>query len=137
MNSANLVFELNQIHGAVVKQVDSALSYHGLSFTEFTIMHYLFNSALNTMRRIELAQHVGITASGVTRLLAPMEKNRIVQKEINPNDARQSLVKLSSSGERLYKEALVSFKDCSSDLFARLSDRDKKTIETIKHKILY
>ena len=72
-------------------------------------MHHLYCSSLKTMRRIELAECVGITASGVTRLIAPMEKNNIVQKETNPRDARQSLVKLSATGERLYKEASVSF----------------------------
>jgi len=93
----------------ITKSIDGELSMHGISFTEYLIMHHLSVSSLKTMRRIELADAVGISASGVTRLLAPMEKSGIVQKEINPRDARQSLVKLSGAGQRLYLETSDSF----------------------------
>lgn len=93
----------------ISKAIDGELNMHGISFTEYLIMHHLHLSSLKTMRRIELADAVGISASGVTRLLAPMEKSGIVQKEINPRDARQSLVKLSDAGQRLYLEASESF----------------------------
>jgi len=62
-----------------------------------------------TLRRIELADSIGITASGVTRLLAPMEKIKLISKLSNPRDARVSLVKLSKVGEQLFKDASVSF----------------------------
>lgn len=50
------------------------------------------------MRRIDLADSVGLSPSAVTRLLAPMEKPGLVEKEANPRDARVSLVKLSTAG---------------------------------------
>ncbi|MBA52979.1 MAG: MarR family transcriptional regulator [Pseudomonadales bacterium] len=93
------------------KQIDLSLSYQGISFTEFLIMHYLYASPQHMMRRTDLADSVGITASGVTRLLAPMEKNRIVEKEKNPRDARQSLVKLTATGQQLYQDSMVGFAD--------------------------
>lgn len=98
-------------------------------------MHHLFNSPLQTMRRIELAECVGITASGVTRLLAPMEKIRIVEKESNPRDARQSLVKLTQAGEQLYKDALVSFEHCSKDVLANLSVKQIDNMANLFGKI--
>jgi len=110
------------------KQMDLCLSYQGISFTEFLIMHHLYASPLHTMRRIELAEHVGITASGVTRLLAPMEKNRIVEKEKNPRDARQSLVKLSATGQQLYRDSLIGFTDFSE---RKLESWSPKQIEQV------
>lgn len=61
------------------------------------------------MRRINLAESIGLTASGVTRLLNPMEKRKLVVKKANPRDARVSLVKLSSTGEKIFAEAMASF----------------------------
>jgi len=105
----------------LVKKIEYQLSIHGLSFTEYMIMHQLDNAPNKTMRRIELAESVAISASGVTRLIAPMEKTGLVEKEANPRDARVSLVKLSASGERLYQEASMSFEHTVKHLTRQLS----------------
>jgi len=105
----------------LAKKVDGQLTVHGISFTEYMIMHNLNGSVLKTMRRIEIAEAVGISASGVTRLLAPMEKIGLVERESNPRDARQSLVKLSKAGQRLFEEASVSFEHCSKSMLESLS----------------
>jgi len=129
------------IHNALLasklsRKVEGQLSYHGISFTEYLIMYHLDNSPLKTMRRIELAEHVGISASGVTRLIAPMEKNKIVEKEANPRDARQSLVKLSVDGQRLFKEASISFEHCSNGLLEHLSESQREKLLELSTKLL-
>ena len=101
------------LNSKLTKKVDGQLSIHGISFTEYLIMHHLSNSPNKVMPRIQLAECIGITASGVTRLLSPMEKNKLVEKEANPRDARMSLVKLSKTGERLYEEASVGFEQAA------------------------
>ena len=107
-----------------LKRIDGKLSLHGISFTEFLIMHHLHQAPNNTMRRIELAEAIGITASGITRLLAPMEKIKLVKKEINPRDARVSLVKLSKPGHVLFKDAKTSFSEAAESLLENLSEYD-------------
>ena len=118
------------------KRVDNHLGVHGISFTEYLIMHHLDGSPLKTMRRIELAEHVGISASGVTRLIAPMEKIGIVEKEANPRDARQSLVKLSNTGQRLYNDASVSFEHCANSLLGSLSENQQEKLVELSGKVL-
>ena len=110
------------------KRIDLHLSYHGLSFTEFMLMHHLACAPDHKLPRIELAEKVGITASGVTRLLAPMEKTGIVQKKANPRDARQSLVQLSSAGQTLYVDALVGFNAGAKQLLDNLNNEQIKTL---------
>lgn len=118
------------------KRLDLTMSIYGISFTEFMIMHSLSNSSLKTMRRIELADSVGITASGVTRLLAPMEKNGIVEKEANPRDARQSLVKLTETGERLYQDASIGLDKCGEQLLESLGKKQLKSLSQLLEKIV-
>ena len=116
------IISTSLFHTKLQKKVDGQLSYHGISFTEYLIMNQLNSATNKTMRRIELAESIGITASGVTRLLAPMEKIKLVKKEANPRDARVSLVKLTKVGEKLFNEATVSFGHGAKALMEPLSE---------------
>lgn len=58
------------------------------------------------MRRIDLADAIGLTASGITRLLLPMEKIRLVRREAHDGDARVSYVAIAPGGKTKLSEAL-------------------------------
>ena len=119
----------------ILKKVDSELSIHGISFTEYMVMHHLYLSSLKTMRRIELAECIGISASGITRVITPMERHNLVEKEANPRDARQSLVKLSKVGEQLYKEASVSFEHRAEVILEPLSHNQLEKLIELSSKL--
>jgi len=118
-----LIIALSSLQSHLQKKTDLILSIHGISFTEFMVMYYLNDAPNKTMRRIDLAESVGLSASGVTRLVIPMEKIGLVQKEANPRDARVSLVKLTKAGERVFKNAFVSFGDCANSLLKALDSK--------------
>ncbi len=120
----------------ISKRLEGQLSIHGVSLTEYLIMYHLDSSVLKTMRRIELAEKVGISASGVTRLIAPMEKMHLVEKEANPRDARQSLVKLSETGQKLFNDCSVSFHDCAAQLMGSLTESEIDKLMKLQKKIL-
>mgnify|MGYP002641111784 CR=1 FL=1 len=117
------------------KKMDSSLSVHGLSLTEFIIMHRLHKSQGGSMSRIALADSIGLTASGVTRLLAPMTKNNIVLKTANPRDARQSMVALTETGKELYRDALISFEHTCSSAFSLLEESEIDQLLALLNKI--
>jgi len=102
---SDIILSFTAVQSKINRSVDGALTVHGISFTEFQVMKCLYNSPEMTMRRIHLAESVGLTASGVTRLLAPLEKIGIVKKQANARDARVSLVKLTNAGKKLFVDA--------------------------------
>ncbi|MCW8883498.1 MAG: MarR family transcriptional regulator [Sedimenticola sp.] len=118
------------------KRVGNHLSAHGISLAEYLVMHYLDNSPQKAVPRIELAEHIGMSASGITRLISPMEKNKIVEKVVNPRDARQSLVKLSKTGQRLYGEASTSFEYITNELVGNLSLSQQEKIVALYAKVI-
>ena len=126
--SMQLVLELSSLHTHFLKRLEHQLSIHGISFTELMVMHQLSRAANQTMRRIELADSIGLSASGVTRLLKPMEKIGLVEKDRNPRDARVSLVRLSKAGVRVYREAFAS---CSQSAESLSSPLTKKQLGTL------
>lgn len=134
--SMELVMTLSSLQSKIQKCIESQLSIHGISFTEFMVLYQLSIATSKTMRRIELAENVGLSASGVTRLLAPMVKMNLVQKEANPRDARYSLVKLSDAGKRLFNDALVSFKQSSESLMMAIEDKQLAQLLNLTEKLL-
>lgn len=123
VEKSELILSLALLQTRVLKRIDQKLSLHGLSFSEFTVMYHLSQAPGQTMRRIDVAEKVGLTASGVTRLLNPMEKIGLVQKEANPRDARVSLVQLTATGEQILNDATISFEQSAEAILAPLNTR--------------
>jgi len=131
-----LVMDLSRLQAKIVKRVDSGLSIHGISFTEFLVMYQLSKAPAKTLRRIDLAEGIGLSASGITRLLIPMEKIGLVKKEENPRDARVSLVRLSNAGAQLFEDASVSFGHSAESIMHAIDDRQLKQVAQTVEKLL-
>ena len=112
---------LTQTQAQLARKWDQALSAHGISFTEFMILHSLHQAPNHQLRRVDLAEQVSLTASGVTRLLAPMEKIGLVQKETNQRDARVSLVKITPTGQQILQDATLSLQDRATGLLSAMN----------------
>ncbi|MDD2837974.1 MAG: MarR family transcriptional regulator [Sulfuricurvum sp.] len=130
-----LLLSLTSMHTSVFKNIDRHLSVHGISFSEFFVMYQLSLVSNRTVRRIDLAESVGMSASGITRLLNPMEKLKLVEKEQNPRDARVSFVKLSDVGFELLNDAIKSVQIASDGLFKSLDINDIERFIDLTNKI--
>ncbi|MFT4861518.1 MAG: DNA-binding MarR family transcriptional regulator [Pseudohongiellaceae bacterium] len=119
-----LLLDLVTAQTHVQKRVDQHLFLHGISLSEFMVMRSLSLAADRSLRRIDLAEQVGLTASGITRLIAPMEKNNLVTKQANARDARVSLVKLTDVGAEIFSDASTSFKIATQSVFENLTQAD-------------
>lgn len=123
--SSQLIFKISSLQTRVIKKVEYQLNVHGISFTEFMVLYHLDNSRTDNMRRIELAEKVGLSASGITRLFAPMEKIGLVEKEVNPRDARVSLVKLTKAGKKIFTDAEKSFNFSAESFTEPFNDKQR------------
>lgn len=118
--ASDLVLRLHELHSHVQKRISNALSLHGIGLSEYMVLRQLHTAPHQKLGRSELASLVGLTPSGVTRLLNPMEKIGLVAKEDNPRDARVSWVRLSDAGQRIYQDAQTSFAQAAEALFAQV-----------------
>lgn len=134
-SAGDLFISLSLLNTRIFKQIDFQLSVHGISFTEFMILRQLSLSVNQTMPRIELARSLGISASGVTRLLAPMEKLKLVDKEKNPRDARMSLVKLSRAGLSKLEDSSVTFFETAGTVFSSLTRTQLERMDELIDRI--
>lgn len=93
---------------AIIARKSDALFAHGLSFNDLTLLYLIRQAPDSKLRRIDLAEKTGLTASGITRLLQPLEKMGLIAREVNPRDARVSIVTLTTSGLRAFEEAITT-----------------------------
>jgi DNA-binding MarR family transcriptional regulator len=102
-----LLLNLTKVQAIVSRSFDS-LSAHGISFSDFMILYLLSQAPGTKMRRVDLAEKTGLTASGVTRMLVPLEKIGLIQREANERDARVSYASLTATGRQIFEDALVT-----------------------------
>lgn len=100
---------LTRAHATLTRRLDNALSgLHGLSFGDFMILYHLGRAPGQRLRRIDLAERLGLTPSGVTRSLLPLEKLGLVGRQPDLRDARVGYASLTDAGQTLLGHALVS-----------------------------
>lgn len=118
----DLFLNLAKTQALLSRRFDNGLG--GLGFNEFIILFHLDQAPEKKLSRIELAQKLGLTASGITRLLLPMEKIGLIGKETHASDARISLVLLAPGGRRKLNEGLERAGLLSKALLENLKPED-------------
>lgn len=137
-NSKNLdlLIKTNQFKQYIEKQVEFQLNIQGINMTEFLVMHFLHEAVEHKLRRVDLAGQIGLTASGITRLLKPMEKIGLVKNSSNPRDARVSMVKLTKAGMENYKNALDGYNHVYDSMTQKLSASDVDNLKNLMLKLM-
>ena len=105
---------LSRIETILSRKMDAKLG--GLGFSDFLILYALSVAPDKRLRRIDLADTIGLTASGITRLLLPMEKIGLVQREAHDGDARVSYIAIAPGGETKLQEAIERAELYCSDI---------------------
>ncbi|MEU7176729.1 MarR family winged helix-turn-helix transcriptional regulator [Streptomyces celluloflavus] len=103
---------------ALVKRFDATLSgLHGVSLADFTMLLRLRQAPGDRMRRVDLAEALGLTASGVTRGLAPLERIGLVTRETDARDGRVAYAALTDTGRARLTDMLASAEQIAAEVF--------------------
>ncbi len=98
---------------------------HGIGLSDFAALHHLAEAQGARLRRIDLARRLALTPSGVTRLLAPLERRGIVAREADGQDARATFAVLTRAGKTLAKDATASVTAIAESILGSLGERDR------------
>jgi DNA-binding MarR family transcriptional regulator len=107
--SLDFCMRLARAHASLVRRLDGQLgALHGLSFGDFAVLLEISRAPTGRLRRVDLAECLGLTASAVTRMLIPLEKIGLVSRQKDKHDARVGYAALTKAGERVLKEAVAT-----------------------------
>lgn len=117
IDSLEFAMRLTRAQATIVRRLDAVLgSHHGISFGDFMLLHSLSKALGGRLRRVDLAERQGLTASGVTRTLLPLEKIGLVARQQDPRDARVGYAVITAAGHELLENAMTVAQQTSLEL---------------------
>jgi DNA-binding MarR family transcriptional regulator len=128
-NEQRLSLALADAWHRLEKRLDSNLgAIRGISLAEYRLLRALADAPGAWASRVDLAQSVGLTPSGVTRALRPMEKLGYVSTAKSKRDARLALATLTPAGTELVDDASAVVNDTMNSVMER-SPRSRERID--------
>lgn len=117
-------------HAATVRALNAELvREHGLTINDYEALLVLANADEGRMRRVDLAQSLQLTASGVTRLLDGLEVAGLVDRATCSVDGRVTYAVLTRAGRAKLKDASRSHVAAIEQLFGeRYSEGELETL---------
>jgi DNA-binding MarR family transcriptional regulator len=117
---------LLRAHAAATRRFNRELmASHGLTINDFEVLVHLAHADGGRLRRVDLAQRVLLTASGITRLLDGLERSKLVCKASCAADARVTYAEITPQGRELLAEARASHVEGVRALFAERFSPDE------------
>src|SRR3954453_8406567 len=117
-------------HSAITRELSAQLQReHGLTLNDYEVLLHLSHAEERSMRRVDLAERIVLTASGITRLLEGLEEAGYVCKRHCSSDARVTYAHLTDEGLAKLREAAKTHLRGIDELFLnRYSDPDLVTL---------
>ena len=124
-------------HAAITRELSADLQReHGLTLNDYEVLLHLAHAEGERLRRVDLAERVVLTASGITRLLEGLERSGYVKKETCASDARVSYAKLTGAGKAKLRAAGVTHLRGIEELFVgRYSGSELATLADLLSRL--
>ncbi|MGH3002704.1 MAG: MarR family winged helix-turn-helix transcriptional regulator [Gaiellaceae bacterium] len=117
-------------HASITRELSLQLQReHRLTLNDYEVLLHLSHAEGRRLRRVDLAERVLLTASGITRLVEGLERAGYVCKETCSSDARVSYAKLTEGGAAKLRAAAVTHLRGVDELFtSRYSGSELATL---------
>jgi DNA-binding MarR family transcriptional regulator len=110
---------LLRAHAAATRRLSAELTAdHGLTINDYEVLLRLARAPDRRMRRVDLAEQILLTASGITRLLDGLERSGYVERGSCDSDRRVVYAVLTEAGRQKLREASESHVEQIDAFFA-------------------
>lgn len=119
---------LLRAHSALTRELNAELvNIHGLTINDYEVLLHLARADERRLRRVDLAERLVLTASGITRLLDGLERAGLVEKARCDSDARVTYAVLTDSGLAKLRDAGRTHREGVDRLFERRFSDEEAT----------
>jgi DNA-binding MarR family transcriptional regulator len=128
---------LVRAHAAIARALDARLSAeHDLTINEYQCLLLLERAEERRMRRVDIAEAMVLSPSGVTRMLDRLENAGLVEKAKCSSDARVTYAVLTTGGRNRLKRAGKSHDAVIEELVGGpLREPDLKALAEIMERL--
>ena len=115
---------LLRAHASSTRRFNAQLvAEHGLTLNDYEVLLHLSHADGKRLRRVDLAERILLTPSGITRLLEGLERGGYVERASCASDARVTYAQLTDDGEEKLREAadahVAGIREYFRDRFSR------------------
>jgi DNA-binding MarR family transcriptional regulator len=115
---------LLRAHASSTRRFNAQLvAEHGLTLNDYEVLLHLSHADGKRLRRVDLAERILLTPSGITRLLEGLERGGYVERASCASDARATYAQLTDDGEAKLREAadahVAGIREFFRDRFSR------------------
>ena len=96
---------MGRYHRALCTLDRELLANHHISASDFEVLQQLHGAPNRTMRMHELGDQVHLTQSALSRLIARLERDGLVERCMCPDDRRSVMTSITPEGIERYKAA--------------------------------
>jgi DNA-binding MarR family transcriptional regulator len=124
-------------HAALTRELSAELvAEHGLTINDYEVLLHLARAPEKRMRRVDLADRILLTASGITRLLEGLEGSELVERVLCADDRRVVYARLTDAGSEKLRQASRTHVVGIESLFTgRFSDDELATLSSLLSRL--
>jgi DNA-binding MarR family transcriptional regulator len=111
---------------AVARMFEVTLESVGLTIQKFRVLAYLEQAPATPS---ELAYRLTVQAPTVTRLVAGLSELGYVSREVDENDRRRSILRVTREGRRAIAQASTASQAAVDRILAGLAPRDRAAVD--------
>jgi DNA-binding MarR family transcriptional regulator len=124
-------------HAAVTRQFNAELlATHGLTINDFDVLAQLSRAPEQALKRVDLAERVLLTPSGITRLLKGLDEAGWVSNRPCAEDARVTYAVLTPTGKKKLEQARKTHVASVRALFSeRFEHEELETLASLLERL--
>ena len=124
-------------HAAMTRELSADLvTEHGLTINDYEVLLHLARAPERRMRRVDLAERVILTASGITRLLEGLEHSGLVERVHCSDDRRVVYAQITTTGYEKLRVASRTHLAGIDELFlGRFSEEELVTLSSLLSRL--
>jgi DNA-binding MarR family transcriptional regulator len=124
-------------HTHLLRQLEHQLQAHGkIALGSYDVLVQLAEAPENRLRMSELAEAVLLSRSGLTRLVDRLQKDGLVQRQPDVEDARGTYTVLTAKGRDTLRDASqVHLAGVSNLVLDRLSEPELRQLQALMIKL--
>lgn len=128
---------LLRAHAAITRSFNAQLqAEHGLTINDFEALLLLAHAPDSKLKRVELAERLQLTPSGVTRMLDGLQAAGWVEKGACESDARVTYAVLTAAGREKLDCASYAHTAAVTSLFTeRFDDTELEALGMLLHRL--
>ncbi len=124
---------LLQSYNAMSESLQRRFDKYDVTVAQWPVLYSLYKDSINTPA--ELAEHLSLNRSAITRLLDRLEKKKLLKRIASNQDKRSVKVKLTKQGLEIMPQLAQISRETNNQFLADLSKKEIQQFDEILKKI--